>query len=480
MKLNFSRSADGIGNESFGTKARKVLADLCDATAAKLRIAALAVLVPTMMATGAGCGGRTGLLIDYSTDNDADNIFDADLENDGDIEEETGPGGDADVDLDVEVDSDLDEETDSDLDVDEEIGEWRSILVMEPRIGDQINRTLGDRLDNVIGDTDSEYQMGGSDTSENANPFTDGMGGNLGESQTFMHKIGCEESEGRVCRFVISDFESGNTYEQDENLWVGGSNEYDSAYDSVVGDITFVAYTSRFYGPGSNEDGILVCTEPDGTDFTTCVSEFGNLDDATATHRVEVMFLGERWVILDMTPPNVETHPLDNENGLVAGGRVFLGREVASGIISRTETEEGEVTYEDIYYNEEIFIRIEGVEAHGDGIDSVIIGIYRVGEETPLELDLVGVGETQTYTIDGEEIIFHTYHISPGYTFGMQWADVAILSQTLELESGHELNADEDDNRDWNVILGWKNRAGSILDLQADALRTIKCLGDWV
>ncbi|MEW6035950.1 MAG: hypothetical protein AB1529_05025, partial [Candidatus Micrarchaeota archaeon] len=60
-------------------------------------------------------------------------------------------------------------------------------------IGDFLNRELMDRVDNVP-DTDPDfgdaaYEMGGADTSDNANPFTDGVGGNIGASEVYLYRI---------------------------------------------------------------------------------------------------------------------------------------------------------------------------------------------------------------------------------------------------------------------------------------------------
>ena len=63
-------------------------------------------------------------------------------------------------------------------------GTWEG----ENLIGDYLNRDLLDRVDNVDEDlvepgtqnSEAAYTIGGSDTSENANPFTDANGGNIG------------------------------------------------------------------------------------------------------------------------------------------------------------------------------------------------------------------------------------------------------------------------------------------------------------
>ncbi|MFH0884162.1 MAG: hypothetical protein V1861_00445, partial [Candidatus Micrarchaeota archaeon] len=61
-------------------------------------------------------------------------------------------------------------------------------------IGDYLNRALQDRepIDDPT-DSDQAYELVGSDTSEGANPFTDGLTGNIGPTEEFMYKVGGEQ-----------------------------------------------------------------------------------------------------------------------------------------------------------------------------------------------------------------------------------------------------------------------------------------------
>ncbi|MFH0884276.1 MAG: S-layer protein, partial [Candidatus Micrarchaeota archaeon] len=64
----------------------------------------------------------------------------------------------------------------------------------ENLIGDYLNRALLDREPNDDPtDSDQAYEMSGSDTSEGANPFTDGLTGNIGPTEEFMYKVGGEQ-----------------------------------------------------------------------------------------------------------------------------------------------------------------------------------------------------------------------------------------------------------------------------------------------
>ncbi|MFH1404691.1 MAG: hypothetical protein ABIH21_01170, partial [Patescibacteria group bacterium] len=195
-------------------------------------------------------------------------------------------------------------------------------------IGDFLNRELFDREPNADNtDSDQAYENGGSDTSENANPFTDGTGGDIGVSQEFMYNI----DGGMFSPFAdatVTDTDSGNTYVEMQNLWVKGDNHFDKDPDDVVGDLDFIAYTLKFDGPGGEELGIPVCTESEDNDFTFCKGVDGDIDDATETHRVKVWFLGEEWIISEMNAP---ADAVTNENVIVNGGSVKLAKESVGG-----------------------------------------------------------------------------------------------------------------------------------------------------
>src|SRR5512137_172411 len=60
-------------------------------------------------------------------------------------------------------------------------------------IGDYLNRELLDRELNTVGNSNSEYPLSTSDTSVNANPFTNGVGGDIGASETMLYKIGGDQ-----------------------------------------------------------------------------------------------------------------------------------------------------------------------------------------------------------------------------------------------------------------------------------------------
>jgi len=457
--------SEEIERNKWHQKAGDWLKENCLSTMKK---AAITVAVPVLVAVGsAGCGARTGLwnedtpdpVVDAGVDSDvSDGDVEADAEHDADVESD-GDVNDGDV-------SDGDVEHDADLDADDEPDAIPYDPVMHSLIGDHLNRSLGDREDNIPGDSDSEYPLGGSHTSENANPFTNGMGGDLGVTESFMHQIDGMDTD-LLADVVVTNTDSGNIYLEQQSVWVSGDTHYDETEGEVVADINFISYTMRFSEGGDplSEHGIPACTyAEDGLDYSACLYGEGvDLDDATASHRVMVRFLGTEWVILDMEPPSAEHAPLPTENGLVNGGRLVIGKEAISGILNQDES-----VALGLASGETIHFTLDDIEAHG-GVDRAIITIT-ADDGTILERDSIEPTQTKEFSIMGESVMFHVYKNAPGYTMGAKWTDFAIISQRLELEDGQELNMDEDDNPGWEVALGWSNRNGSAVDLQADDL----------
>ncbi|NYZ74229.1 hypothetical protein H0O00_03740, partial [Candidatus Micrarchaeota archaeon] len=298
-------------------------------------------------------------------------------------------------------------------------------------IGDFLNRELLDRVPNNESmdpcNTDACYVIGGSDTSENANPFTDatGSGGNIGPTEQFMYNVdGADFSP--FADANLEDEDSGNTYVEMQDLWISGDNHFSTDPDDVVGTLDFLAYTLKFDGPGGEEIGIPVCTESNEMNYAACkgseaVAGDTTIDDATETHRLKLWFLGEQWVISEMNAPALE---LANENYLVNGGSVKLAKEAVSGILNQGES----LPVDDLKF------QLDDLEAHGEETSAILSILDANGNV--LKKDKVLPGQTKEFQISGKSYRFHVYKVAPGYTFGAKWADVAIFAKELELKDG--------------------------------------------
>ncbi|MEM3499760.1 MAG: hypothetical protein QXI17_03810 [Candidatus Bilamarchaeaceae archaeon] len=326
-------------------------------------------------------------------------------------------------------------------------------------IGDFLNRRLLDRKDNNASDTDAAYIIGGTDVSENANPFTNGIGGNIGVGEIFLYRV-TGSMFSPLATVTVKDDNAGKTYKEEQNIWIKGKVEYSDSANEVVGEPSFLAYTLKFSG-AADDFGIPVCTTPNGQDYNACLpgGSQPNIDYATSTHKVAVKFLGEDWIISEMTPPEGG----GSETEIYSGGSIKLAKEAISGLVNQGES----LPVDNLKFH------LDDLEAHGD-TTSAILSVLDANDNI-LKKDKVNPGETKEFNINGKLYRVHVYKVAPGYTFGAKWADMAIYAKELKLEDGQKLDPDYDNNKEYQVILGWKDRGA---DNSTDHLRTIILYGD--
>lgn len=409
-----------------------------------------AVAVTITVGAGFGCSGASSERPLDCVDGfcEADAALDADEDheiNDSDVE-----AGDADADMDTDLDGDMDADTDADSDIEPVLPE-NSFANL---IGDYLNRNLLDRVDNEADNTDALYPLGGSDTSENANPFTDGVGGNIGPTEEFLHRIDETVFEPLAERTVFDDV-TGHSYVERQYIYVGGDNHYDSDVDNVVGRLRFLAYALKFDGPEGEESGITVCSNGLGEGGACSMPAY----TVPESRRRIINFLGEEWIITGMDAPDVE---LTDANQLVHGGMIKLAKESMGGIIGISES----------LVSGELSFRLGGTEEH-DGIRSAIIEVVNAAGYV-IDRDIVDPGQTREFSIDGGAAIYR-FHV---YATFDEHADVALLATEIELRDNEELNINEGDNHNYRVALGWKNLGASGTASSPDALRTIVVYSD--
>jgi hypothetical protein len=320
-------------------------------------------------------------------------------------------------------------------------------------IGDYLNRELLDREMNTAGDADSEYPLSTSDTSANANPFSDGAGGDIGAAETMLYKIGGDQFSTFEDK-TLTDDDSGNTYVEKQALWIKGYNYFSTDPDDVVGKMEFLAYSLKFDGPGGSEVGIPECTRSEQNDYAVCKNDVGDttIDDATETHRLKIWFLGEEWIISEMNAPDTDSGTeLTTESEIVNGGSIKIAKEAVAGILNQGEN----LPVDGLKF------QLDDLEAHGEGTWAIISVLDANGNT--LKKDKVAPGQTKEMTVNGKTYRFHVYKNAPGYTFGAKWSDVAIFAKELELVDAEELNEEEGNNEGYKVALGWKN-----LDAEGD------------
>ncbi|MEM3422788.1 MAG: hypothetical protein QXY63_03620 [Candidatus Bilamarchaeaceae archaeon] len=328
-------------------------------------------------------------------------------------------------------------------------------------IGDFLNRRLLDRKDNNESDTDAAYIIGGTDVSENANPFTNGDGEDIGVGEIFLYRV-TGSMFSPLATVTVKDDNAGKTYKEEQNIWIKGKVEYSDSANEVVGEPSFLAYTLKFSG-AADDFGIPVCTTPNGQDYNACLTDNkSSIDYATSTHKVAIKFLGEDWIISEMTPPTIAG---DSETEIYSGGYIKLAKEAISGLINQGES----LPVDNLKFH------LDDLEAHGDKT-SAILSVLDANDNI-LKKDKVNPGQTKEFNINGKLYRVHVYKVAPGYTFGAKWADMAIYAKELKLEDGQKLDPDYDNNKEYQVILGWKDKGANNVN-SPDHLRTIVLYGD--
>lgn len=327
---------------------------------------------------------------------------------------------------------------------------------MNNLIGDYLNRELLDRNQGQ-----QEYTLG-ADTSDSANPFSDGLGGSIGPSGTAMFRIdGTMFSP--LMTTTLQDSSAAKSYSEQQNIWLKGNNHWSDTPANIAGKLDFVSYTLKFKGT-SDDLGVPVCTTPTNNDYTACKMVGGNIDYATETHKMAVKFLGEDWIVSEMSPPTGVN--LTSETQLVAGGYVKLAKESVAGILNQGES----LTADDLKF------QLDDLEAHGDTTSAIISVLDANGNV--LKKDTIPPGTTKEFVLNGKSYRFHVYKVAPGYTFGAKWADVAIYSTELKIQNGQRLDPDYDTNKYWTAYVGWKNKGAGTDDGNPDHLRTIILYSD--
>jgi hypothetical protein len=195
-------------------------------------------------------------------------------------------------------------------------------------IGDYLNRSGGDRVPNSDpADPRQAYPLGVPDTQQDANPMTDGVGGNIGIGEMFMKGVG--SADATMFPDVTWTMESGDSYTLTQALWVSGDNHFDSDIGDVVGNARFIAHSIKIDGPGAMHTGVPVCKEEVGGfgDYNWCMTQLYQPLVTSASERLTINLLGQEYVITELNPPAVLD--VDNEDRLRAGGSLKIAKEVS-------------------------------------------------------------------------------------------------------------------------------------------------------
>ncbi|MDD5317228.1 MAG: S-layer protein [Candidatus ainarchaeum sp.] len=299
------------------------------------------------------------------------------------------------------------------------------------------------------------------------------------------------EFSNAVKKFTASDFPALQTgsitdtyanvgYTEEQTLWVRAVTKYDDALKKIIGFEPDMAYKIKFT---HDQYGVPVatCNPNDGAIFpgygnprqTEETNRTCSDTDRTDRHRVLIKFLGEDYIISDMSPPSTcVADSSDTEasgdcdgtltGGIREGGSIRLAKESAYGIVHV-----GENLSTGSYYVKLADITVPAGELFQTYAS---IQIYDMNNNL-LKEDKIADGATYTWTApDGSKIRIRVYKNNPGYYAYAKWAEMAIYSKEFELRDGEKIS---DECEDWMVSLYWKNKDPSKDSKYVDSLREI-------
>jgi len=264
----------------------------------------------------------------------------------------------------------------------------------------------------------------------------------------------------------ITDTYANQGYTEEQTLWVRAKTVFDDSLKKVVGATPDLAYQIQFT---HDQYGIPVatCNPDDGaifpgfTDdrFTDDTNRSCSDTDRTDRHRVLIKFLGEDYIISDMSPPHINVTSSTDE---AQGGSIRLAKESAYGIVHV-----GENLSTGSYYVKLADITTPTTTAFQTFAS---IQIYDLNGNL-LKEDKVPEGGTYTWTApDSSKIRIRVYKNNPGYYAYAKWAEMAIYSKEFELRHGEKIS---DDCETWKVYLTWKNKDPTKASKYVDSLRRI-------
>ncbi len=230
------------------------------------------------------------------------------------------------------------------------------------------------------------------------------------------------------------------SYTEEQTLWVYGKTVYDETLKAVVTTDPNVAYKVDF-----THDQYGLPQYSCGNYGSSSCSD----NDLTSRHRVSIKFLGEDWIISEMSPPDgmSDFNPSTYVAKTGTGSSISLAKESAYGVV---------------HIGENLSAGAYGVKLADISLATGTANVHAAAIEI-YDANGVLAKETQvdpdsTYTWnapDGTKLKIHIYKTQPGYTLASKWAEMAIYSNEMTLT--HNTKIDNVDNPLWTPYLYWSN-----------------------
>jgi len=128
---------------------------------------------------------------------------------------------------------------------------------------------------------------------------------------------------------------------------------------------------------------------------------------------------------------------------------IILGKEAVTGIVNQGES----------FPIDNLKFQLDDLSLT-NGVKTAIISILDANDNV-IKKDLVTVGSTKEYVIDGKTYYFRVYQVAPGYTFGAKWAEAGIFTSVKTVSDGGQLTDSDGTyalklNVSGTTVTGWE------------------------
>ncbi|MDD5096088.1 MAG: S-layer protein [Candidatus ainarchaeum sp.] len=336
---------------------------------------------------------------------------------------------------------------------------------IDSSIGDYLDRDLKNRFGKdsdtfvAVNETDETYSILDDYDDAEANPYQDhiinvsGGNGYLAEAgssssdfddDSYKAMVLVGDSFGPFQKVTVKPKGAGSEMYEGQYFTVSGYNYWDSADNKLYTALDSAGYSVIFDPAG--DYGLPLCPGDAGSSVTLC----GDTDELPA-HKVYIKFLNEDWIISEVIPIVSTANVGDKETYRTDGSQIKLAKEAVSGILNVGEILDTGTGYK---------IRLDDIARESDAANNhpaIITVIDSNGNE--ICQDQIFAGDTEDNLCDTTEVKVHVYQTAPGVLLISKWAEIGIFSDEIEIEDG--LKFIDDDDTEWEVAIGWANKAPS-------------------
>ncbi|MEW5996667.1 MAG: S-layer protein [Candidatus Micrarchaeota archaeon] len=320
-------------------------------------------------------------------------------------------------------------------------------------IGDYLDRELENRFQSPT-DTDEAYTVLDVYDDPETNPYQNHLGdyylSEAGSATSdfdqdfFKEMVLVGEDFGPFAAVNVKPAGAGTEIKETQYFTFNGWNHWDGTDHKLYNDIEGAGY-GIIFDPGGDY-GLPLCPGDDGNSLDDCADT-----DELPAHKVFIKFLGEDWIISEVTPVTNNVTVLDTETYRTDGSKMKLAKEARSGIINVGEVLDSGTGYK---------VRLDDISREvGVGNDHPAIITVLDSNDNEICQDQVWPGDTADNLCDTTGVKLHVYQTAPGVLLIAKWAEMGIFSDEIEIEDGMEFI--EDSDSDWNVAIGWSNKAPS-------------------